>query len=314
MKKSVAVLLMVVLGGFAFSADETILQEPRRGSSRWGKDDERGAINLLTSAKIIAAVKLIKTGMVYSLGRPYEESMPQVSGREYTLLIPQPGPLAGKNRISAHEEFVATQLGQVGTQLDGLGHVGIGDTFYNGFDRREFATPRGLRKLGIENVGVFLTRGLLLDIALAKTKPRLDKGYEVTESDLKQALRNEKLEILPGDALFIHTGWGSLWQVDNKLYTSGEPGIGWSAADFLAREQITLVGLDNWGADAVPGPDPELFHPAHQILLTQNGIYILENLDTSALAQDKVYEFAFFFAPLKLKGATGSPGNPVAIR
>ena len=180
--------------------------------------------------------------------------------------------------------------------------------------QRQFVTPKGLAKLGIEKVGVFFARGILLDIALLKKKARLEKGYEVTDTDLKQASESQRIQISPGDCVFIHTGWGELWQTDHSQYTNGEPGIGLTAARFLAQREITLVGFDNWGADAMPGSDPELFHPAHQILLTQNGIYILENLDTSALARDRVYEFAFFFAPLRLKGATGSPGNPVAIR
>jgi kynurenine formamidase len=99
--------------------------------------------------------------------------------------------------------------------------------------------------------------------------------------------------------------------VDNTLFMSGEPGIGLAAGRF--QKQVALVGSDNWGIDVVPNRDPELIHPVHQLLITQNGVYLLENLDTSALARDKVYEFAFFFAPLRMKGATGSPGNPIAV-
>jgi kynurenine formamidase len=295
-------------------AAQDLPQPPKRGSSRWGKDDQRGAINYITPAKTIEAARLIQTGKIYSLGRVYEEAMPQVSGRTFSLIIPQTAPPQGKNRIVGHDEFLATQIGQVGTQLDGLGHVGIGDTFYNGFDRREFATYHGLTSLGIENVGVFFTRGILLDIAALKGKARLDKGYEITEADLKQALEKQKLRISPGDAVLIHTGWGALWMVDNVLFTSGEPGIGIGAARYLASQQIALAGADTWGVDVIPGASLDLIHPAHQILITENGTYILENLDTSALVRDKVQEFAFVFAPLRLKGATGSPGNPIAVR
>jgi len=289
-------------------------QEPSKGSSRWGPDDEKGAINLITPSKVLESVKLIQKGVVYPLGRAYEEGMPLASGRHFTLLIPQAAPPAGKNRIVGHEEFVATHLGQVGTALDGLGHVGIGDVFYNGFHRKEFVTPKGLTHLGIENVGVFLTRGVLLDIASLKRKSRLEKGYEITEQDLKEALKQQQLNIRPGDVVLIHTGWGSLWLADNELFSGGEPGLGMGAAQFLVQRQVVLVGSDNWGIDVVPQSDPELIHPVHQLFLTQNGIYLLENLDTGVLAREKVHEFAFFFAPLRIKGATGSPGNPVAIR
>ncbi|MBM3773719.1 MAG: cyclase family protein [Acidobacteria bacterium] len=289
-------------------------QPPRRGSSRWGKDDQRGAIQYITPEKTIEAARLIRTGQFYSLGRVYEEAMPNVSGRSYTLIIPMPNPPVGKNRISGHDEFVATQIGQVGTQFDGLGHVGIGDTFYNGNERKDFVTYKGLTKLGIENVGVFFTRGILLNIAALKGKARLEKGYEITDADLKQALDRQGLKVRSGDAVLIHTGWGSLWMVDNALYTSGQPGIGVPAARFLVSQQISLVGSDNWGVDVHPHPTPGLMYPAHQVLIPQNGTYILENLDTSGLARDKVQEFAFIFSPLRMKGATGSPGNPIAVR
>ena len=195
-----------------------------------------------------------------------------------------------------------------------MGHVGIGDIFYNGYDRREFQTAKGLTKLGIENAGAFLTRGVLLDIAGLKGTTRLDKEYEITAQDLRDALEREKVEIHKGDAVLIHTGWGTLWKVDNDLFNSGEPGIGVEAANFLVSQEICMVGSDSWATEVIPNPNPDLAFPVHQILIPLNGIYNLENLDTSALARDKVYEFAFFFAPLKLKGFAGSPGNPVAIR
>jgi len=134
----------------------------------------------------------------------------------------------------------------VSTQLDGLGHAGIGDKFFNGFDRKEFATPKGLTKLGVENIGVFFTRGILLDIAKLKDKERLEKGYEITDQDLKEVLKKQNLDIRPGDIVLFHTGWGSLWKMDNALYNSGEPGIGVSAANFLVEKKITLVGADTW--------------------------------------------------------------------
>ena len=312
---TILLAIVCLAGGFPLRcAADDLPQPPKPGSSRWGKDDQRGAANRLTPQKVLEAVQLIKKGRVYSLGRVYEESMPLFGTRSYTLLIPRSSPPIGKNRLVGNDEFVATQIGQVGTQFDGLGHVGIDGVFYNGLKAEEFLTPKGLTRLGIENVGVIFTRGLLLDIAGLKGKARLEKGHEISKEDLQRALRKHGLEIRPGDIVLIHTGWGSLWKVDNDLYNSGQPGIGVSAAKFLVQKQIVMVGADNWSVEVSPTPgDPDLMFPAHQILLTQNGIYTLENLDTSALARDKVYEFAFVFAPLRMKGATGSPGNPVAI-
>ena len=114
--------------------------------------------------------------------------------------------------------------------------------------------------------------------------------------------------------MLVHTGWGSLWMKDNAKFGRTRPGIGVAAAQFLVDEEVVLVGSDTWAIEVVPNPDASLAFPVHQLLLPRNGIYIFENLATEELARDSVYEFAFFFAPLRLKGATGSPGNPIAIR
>jgi kynurenine formamidase len=291
-----------------------IAQEKPWFPSRWGPGDQRGAANRMTPEKLLEAIHLIREGKVYQLGRAYEKGMPTGS-RTYDIRIPVPLGPAGKNKAFAYSEYVCADLGQVGTQLDGLGHFGSDPYFYNGFDRHEIAKPLGLEKLGIENVGVFFARGILIDVAGYKGLTRLDKGYEITTEDLKEALQREgNIRIHPGDVVLLHTGWGDLWMKDNTLFLSGEPGIGAVAAQFLVDQEITLVGSDTWATERFPLADPEISFPVHQILLTKNGIYNLENLDTTELARDRVYEFAFIFAPLKLKGATGSPGNPIAIR
>jgi len=268
----------------------------------------------MTPAKVLEAKSLITRGTVYSLGRLYEPGMPMFGTRHYSLRIPQSFKIAGSNQPVYHDELVSGELGQIGTQFDGLGHLGIGDLFYNGNDRHDFAQPEGLAKLGIENVGPLVTRGLLIDIAKYKGVQQLQPSYEITAADLRGALQQEKLEIHPGDAVLIHTGWGSLWMKDNQKYGQTCPGIGVGAAQFLADAEVTLVGADNWSVEVNPNPNASLGVPVHQLLLTRNGIYLHENLNTADLARDSVYEFAYIFVPLPLKGATGSPGSPIAIR
>jgi kynurenine formamidase len=282
--------------------------------SRWGAQDQRGAANRLTSQKTLEARDLIKTGMVYQLGRVYEAGMPMFGTRHYSLRIPQVFKIPGKNQPVYHDDVISGELGQIGTQFDGLGHFGIGDLFYNGNNRADFAQPEGLTKLGIENVGPIVTRGVLIDVAKFKATPQLDSGYEITAADLQAALKAQNMEIRSGDVVVIHTGWGSLWMKDNAKYIAGSPGIGVAAAQFLADKEVTVVGADNWGVEVFPNPDASVGAPVHQLLIAKNGIYLHENLDTSELARDSAYEFAYIFAPLRLKGATGSPGNPIAIR
>ncbi len=289
--------------------------------SEWGPEDQRGAANRITPAKILEAVSLIKEGKIYELGREYEQGMPGLgNGRHFKLTIPglpTAGPI-GELRTVYNDELVSGEIGQVGTQFDGLGHVGTevnGEhVFYNGFKLSEFGSAYGLTKLGIENVGALFTRGVLIDVAKYKGVERLDPTYIVTIEDIEGTLAMEGVEIREGDAVFFHTGWGQLWMVDNETYNASEPGPGITAIKWLVEKKIVLTAGDNWGMEAIPGEDPDRRGEGQQWLMNRSGVYNLENLDLSALAADQVYEFAFIFAPLRLKGATGSPGNPIAVR
>jgi kynurenine formamidase len=316
---AVSGLVLVVCGLTAFAFDDTPIG-PKWWPSRYGPDDQRGAANLQTPEKVLQAVGLIKSGRVYQLGHLYENGMPVPGNRHFSLTIPgsPTNPPAGKNRIISHDELVSGEIGQVGTQFDGLGHVGarLGDDdyFYNGFKRSEFGTAYGLTKLGVENVGVFFTRGILLDVAGLKGAGRLPIGYVITVEDVTNCLKADGLSINAGDVVLLRTGHSQLWMKDNAQYGKGEPGIGMEAARFLAGKQVSLIGADTWAIEVVPPQDPERPFEVHQFDLTRNGIYHLENLDLEQLAADKVHEFAFVFSPLRLKGATGSPGNPIAVR
>ena len=282
--------------------------------SQWGADDQRGAANRLSPAEVLAARNLITTGRVYQLGRVLEAGIPVFGTRHYSLKIPHPlGPL-GANQTMGHEAIISGELGQLGTQFDGLGHIGVGDLFYNGLSRHDFARPDGLTMLGVENVGPIVTRGVLIDVAAYKGMEMLEGGYEITRSDLVGALDRQSVSITPGDVVLIHTGWGSLWMVDNDRFNASEPGIGLEAAEFLIEAEIVMVGADTWATEVLPNPDPTLAFPVHQFLLAKSGVYNIENVATELLAADQAYEFAFVYAPLLLKGAAGSPANPVAIR
>ena len=289
-------------------------QSDRWYPSRWGADDQRGAANRLTAAKVLEATRLVTKGTVYQLGRVYEAGMPMFGSRHYSLRIPQPFRMAGPNQGVYHDEIISGELGQIGTQFDGLGHFGIGDLFYNGNRGREFAQAEGLTRLGVEHVGPVVTRGVLIDVARFKGVAQLAGGYEITPADLTGALARQRIDIHPGDIVLIHTGWGALWMKDNTTFLASAPGIGLAAAQLLVDEEVVMVGSDNWGVEVSPNPNAALAAPVHQLLLARNGIYLHENVATEALARDAVYEFAYMFAPLRLKGATGSPGNPIAIR
>ena len=303
----VSLVAIAAAGAASGQANESL-------TSKWGPADQRGAANRITPEKVLEAKSLITRGAVYQLGHVYESSMPLFGTRHFSLKIPQTfGPM-GSNRLEFHDELVSAEIGQVGTQFDGLGHIGVGDIFYNGNNRADFAKPDGFTKLGIENVGALVTRGVLVDVAAYKGVARLEGGYEITLADLRGALEKQRTEVRSGDVVILHTGWGSLWKVDNAAFGATAPGIGLEAAQYLVEREVVLIGADTWSMEVVPNPNPDLQFPVHQLLIPRNGIYIFENLLTEELARDRVYEFAFFFAPLRMKGATGSPANPLAIR
>lgn len=299
---------------------------PRWWPSRWGADDQAGASNHITPQKVMEAVQLIRTGRIYEIGRVYEAGMPLFGERVFALRIPgsPASPVLGKNQIVWNEEFLSTEIGQVGTQFDSLSHIGVAIKgpgnkdemrFYNGLTETEIGGAHGMKKLGVENCKPLFTRGILFDIAGLRGRT-LNLGEEVTVADLTNALQRQGLavdQIKPGDAAFIHTGWGELWMKDNAKYNSGEPGISVDAARWLAERQVCVVGADTWGVEVVPNPDPNLAFPAHQELITRHGIYLHENLDLAPLAADRAYQFVYVMTPLRIKGATGSPGRPIAI-
>ena len=176
-------VLLAAMGTLTlFGMSPALGQESDWYPSRWGADDQRGAANLLTPDKVMEATRLIATGEVYQLGRVYEAGIPVFGTRHYSLKIPYAlGPL-GENQTIGHDAIISGELGQVGTQFDGLGHIGVGDLFYNGLSRHDFATPDGLTKLGVENVGPIVTRGVLIDVAAYK-------GVEILERRLRDHTR-----------------------------------------------------------------------------------------------------------------------------
>ena len=285
-----------------------------RCPSKWGPADRRGAMNHMTPQAVLRASRLIRTGQVIELGRVLSPAMPMFGTRRFELLTKRTVMNPESNRRGSNEEIVYTELGQVGTQFDGFTHQSIGDSHYNCVQTSDVATRTGFTALGIETVGTIMTRGVLIDVAALKGVPVLPDNYEITVDDLQQALARQKLTLSPGDAVLIHTGWGTLWGRDNVRYTATCPGIGTAAAEWLARQDPMLVGADNWPVEVGPNPDKQLSLPVHQIMLVVNGIHLLENLKLDELAASGASEFALVVQPLKIQGGTGSTVAPVAIR
>ena len=284
-----------------------------RCPSKWGAGDQRGSANHIKPTSVVNAARLIKTGEIVEMGRVLNRSMP-LGQRQYNILTKLSAEPAGTNRRSGNEEMIIAEMGQVGTQFDGFAHQTIGDSLYNCFKVDDVATRNGFSKLGIENIGALMTRGLLLDIAALKGVEMLPDTYEITVADLQQALQRQQLTLQPGDAVILHTGWGRLWGKENDRYMKTNPGIDVAASEWLARQDPMLIGADTAPINVTPSPDPKLSNPVHQIALVVNGIFLLENLRLDELAAQRAYEFALIVEPLKLVGATGSTVAPIAVR
>lgn len=287
--------------------------------SPFGADDQAGRSNLMTPAKALEAAALMKTGNVVSLGRTYEAGMPLFGARAFALRGTgglAGGPLA-KNGVIWNDDFLATEIGQVGTQFDGLSHIGIHEggknKFYNGIESGEMNGSYGMNKLGMEHVKPFFTRGILVDM-VGLLGRNMEVGEEISAQHIKDALAKQGTAMPgEGDVVVFHTGHGDLWMVDNAKFNSGCPGIGLEAAAMLVEAGVAVVGSDTWPVEVVPNPDPNLAFPVHQEFLPKNGIFIHENLASERLAEAGVYEFAYIFSPVPIKGATGSPGAPLAV-
>jgi kynurenine formamidase len=292
--------------------------------SRYGVGDQLGTLNEITPAKVAAAARLVKEGRTFDLGRTLHADVPRFEGRywqqslissAHTINPRKPGGVPGGwglNRINWVTELITGTL-QIGTHLDGLNHLQIGDRFYNGYRLEEIAEEWGTNALGIETVPPIITRGVLADIARYRGVSRMQPGQVITVDDLEGALEAQGVAVEPGDVLLFHTGWGGLWDEDPVRYTTGEPGAGMAVADWLIERRVALSGADTWSFGAVPGEDPERPFVVPQTLNVKHGLFIMENLDTSALAAAQIYEFMFVLTHHKTRGSTASGIAPAAV-
>jgi kynurenine formamidase len=311
---AVAVLALGVMPAAAQTPSWSPPAESARCPSKWGAGDERGAGNHMKPQTVLNAVKLIKTGEVIELAHPLGGAMPFVGTRRFDVHTKRTFMNTASNERGSNEEMVVSEIGQVGTQFDGFAHQTHRDSLYNCFKVSEVATRTGFTKLGMEKVGAFITRGVMIDVAGLKGVEMLDDTYEITVADLEGALKKQNLTLQPGDAIIMHTGRGKLYGKDNARYNKSAPGIGVKAAEWLVSKDPILLGSDTFPVEVFPNPDPALSAPVHQIALVVNGVHLLENLKLDDAAAKSAYEFAFIMQPLKIQGGTGSTVSPVAVR
>lgn len=287
--------------------------------SRFGKDDEIGAMNLQTPKSVVAALRLARSGRIFSLSHTLEDGMPVNWFHQdfvYSTYRSAPEMLEYFSRSFPNSNRITfTNLrmelsDHTGTHIDGLNHAAVGNRFYNGVDTRKVTTTRGTKKLGIETMPPLISRGVLMDMTL---KHRYDKRELITVADCQRVLALEGISVNAGDTVLIYTGWERFWKTNNQRYLSSMPGIGVEAARWLAKEKVVAVGSDTQSVEVEPNEDPSEDGVVHQMLIVENGIHLIENLRLRLLARAKVYQFLFVCLPLKIRGGTGSPIHPIAV-
>jgi len=288
-----------------------------RLASKWGPEDEIGAVNEITPAKVLEASRLIRKGKICRLAQVFEYGMPHdwFHG-EFTYCTFRSHEnssklFASKNKLGAMN--LRLELADhTGTHIDGLNHTSIDGRLYNGFSADEITGTFGTSKLGMEKTPPIFTRGLLIDVASLHNVERLEPGYVISAKEIESYLIERGMNLNRGDAVVIRTGWGQLWMKDNEKYIGSCPGIGLSPGQLLVDQGVAIVGVDTSNGEAAPCEDPKDADAVHQLLIVKNGIRIIENLELEGLRKEGVQEFAFICSPLPIKGGAGSPINPIA--
>ena len=326
---SAVLVLTLSVGSVAFAQSDCSKIVP---ASPWGPNDQTGATNRVTAAVTKAAAAEIQTGKVTTMSYPLVDGVPLFGSRFTKTILTAtslaPGGSFGENELTYMEDTWLSQS-HVGTHLDGMGHIGRKDCYYNQIAMGKFINQNNMTKLGLEHLKSFATRGVLVDMVKvfqqankfkgnpACKKPCLDKGTLITAADIQAGLKMYNVTLREGDIVIIHTGWGDLFEqfpAQNALFNSGEPGIGKDAATWLISQKIVAVGNDTWGVEVIPGENPKEAFIVHNMLLTDNGIHIIENVRTDLMAAEAAASGrATFFFSMTVPKAVGLTGNFVAI-
>lgn len=298
------------------------LGEELRNWGRWGEEDERGTVNLITPDRLVAAAGLVREGRIFDLGIPFDAAGPQPGGGRINpvRLMSETG--ANQDFPGAFhyaDDYVFMPL-QAASQWDGLAHVFYDDQLYNGFPASDVG-PHGAAHCSIDKLAKGIVgRGVLLDIARLKGVDWLEGGQVVTPEDLDAAAERQGVKVTCGDIVLFRTGWRKKFLSDGDAgsFMANEPGLGLASCRWLHDHEVAVVASDNWAIEVLPGEvDTELL-PVHMVLIRDMGMTLGEILDLEELAEDcerdGVYEFLLTAPPIKFTNAVGSPINPLAVK
>ena len=291
-----------------------------RGWNRWGSDDQRGAVNLITRDVVRDAARLVRLGMTVSMSRPYPSTPAanNVNPAQHFMRRKD----RGDGTAGSIVDYLALNYhGQASTHLDALCHVWNRDGMWNGRDPDQEVTYHGVTWGGVEHwADGIVGRGVLLDVAARRPQGFVDVDSAVTADELREVASSRGVDPQPGDILVIHSGrerWesatGRSWGAPADDGSEQRPGLDTSCLEFFYEVDCGLVIWDMMDARPNPYGVP---HTTHAAIFNQ-GVGLLDNALLEPLAavcadHDRS-TFLVTVAPLKIIGGTGSPVNPLAI-
>ncbi|MDD9719785.1 cyclase family protein [Sulfitobacter sp. PR48] len=310
-------MMTVTLAALVLGATASFAQDC--APSKWGADDTIGSANLVTPERTLEAAKLIKQGKSMPLGITIGPDTPAFPPRSLNLQVVQPNQQGGQKLTSFgyegnyNDDILQTWIG-IGSQLDGLGHLGEGGHYYNCLDEKEISAITGLTKLGTHDVPPLVGRAVIIDMAKHLGKEVMEAGEHFGSTEIKAAAEAQGVTMGEGDIILFHTGWTEgMLESDPMLWGSAEPGLTNEGAVYLASLNPMAVGADTWGLDAIPAAEGDKVFYGHVTLLKDNGIYILETMNVGPLLRDGVNEFMFVLGQPRIKGTVQAMVNPVAL-
>ena len=219
--------------------------------SKWGPNDQIGALNNISADNVTAAARLVKRGKAIRMGIETNSKTPAFPPRTFSVTVLTPGQeyggSLGETKTNYNDDIIMGWVG-IGSQLDGLGHIGIDGVYYNCATGREFVSASGLKKFGIETVPAIATRAVILDMVGLTGQDPVKEGTAFNRKEIEAALKRQgNMRINRGDVVIFYTGWTKLIGKDDKRYGAVEPGLGVDGANYLASLGVSMVGADTWG-------------------------------------------------------------------
>ncbi len=313
-----ALAALVVAGSVHSQAHTQPPQQQNCYPSKFGPTDQIGNLNYLTPEKTLAATKLVTRGKAYRLGIELNKSTPAYPPRTFSLTVVSPGQNAGTTlgpkKLTYNDDIISGWVG-IGSQVDGFGHIGIDNLYFNCNKAAEFVQVDGLKKLGIETIPAIATRAVLLDMAGYVGSDPVKEGTAFNRAEIEGAMKKQGIKSIDkGDVVLFYTGWTKLIGKEDKRYNTAEPGLGVEGAKYLASLGVAMIGADTWGLEVIPFEKDSGPFEVHQTLLPMNGIYILENMNTEEMVKDKAWESLFTLGPPRITGGVQAMINPIAIK